>query len=267
MAGGIILGNYGMPPQPGHYDTSHWGMQQQQADEEKKAAGYEWDPVQQQWVRPPTTQGSRQGDYLSSFLSSSGLGGFGGSGTGAGGGTGASGPGGSLGGLYTATSGPVGTGSPVGAIGPIDNSAANAAAFSRAKDTVGRTGRASIDALRGELGATGQLGGGAEVAGVRDAILSGQGQLSDVARSQAINDSGQALDIAKTNQSAAITQRGQDISAQEANARLALEQAQLAWQRQMQALSLAFSGMPNVNGPGSLSVNRSSSSGSGGSLY
>lgn len=266
MAGaGIILGGFGSAPNPNNRDTSHWGMQGSAEDAQKRAAGYEWDPVQMEWVRPPSTQGTRQGDYLSSFLQSAGLGGFGGTGTG---GTGTGAGGGALGGLQAAVSGgPVGTGSPVGGIGPIDNSAANAAAFSRAKDTVGKTGRASIDALRGELGATGQLGGGAEVAGVRDAILSGQGQLSDVARSQAINDSGQALDIAKTNQSAAITQRGQDISAQEANARLALEQAQLAWQRQMQALSLAFSGMPNVNGSGSIGISRSSSSGSGGSLY
>jgi hypothetical protein len=259
---GIILGNYGNAPQPGHYDGSMYGDMQRQADQEKSQAGYVHNPVTGQWERPPAEQGSRQGTYINSLLQSSGLGGFGGSGSGTG--SGGTGAGGGLGGLQAAVNGV--SGGSVGDIGPIDNTQANAAAFSRAKDTVGKTSRASIDALRGELGATGMLGGGAEAAGVRDAVLSGQGQLDDVTRQQAITGSDQALDIAKTNQASQLTQRGQDVSLQEANARLALEQAQLAWQRQMQALSLAFSG-PNMNGSGDVSINgsRSGSSGSGAS--
>jgi hypothetical protein len=116
------------------------------------------------------------------------------------------------------------------------------------------------------LGETGQLGGGAEVQGSRDIMENAAGGLRDVANQQAITGSNQALDIAKTNQSSAVTQRGQDIAAEEAMARLALEQSQLAWQRQMQALSLAFSG-PNMNGPGTVdfSNSRSGSSGTGAS--
>jgi hypothetical protein len=232
-------------------------MTQQQADT-KQAAGYVWNPVTGQWERPPAEQGQRQGSYISNLLSSSGLGGPGGGGVG---GAGTPGVGGSS--SLTGLSAAVGGGPNAAAIGPINNDAANAAAFSKAKDTAGSVGRASLDSLRGELGATGALGGGAEVQGVRDIAENAAGGLRDVSNQQAITNSNQALDIAKTNQGAAVTQRGQDIAAQEAMARLALEQAQLAWQRQMQALSLAFQG-PNMNGPGNVDISKSGSSSTGG---
>jgi hypothetical protein len=133
-------------------------------------------------------------------------------------------------------------GSSVPGVGPIDNTASNAAIFGQAKDTAGQIGRSSLDTLRGVLGETGQLGGGAEVQGSRDIVESAMGQVGGVNRDLATTNAAQALDIGKTNQAAAITQRGQDIAAQEANARLAQEQAALASQRQLDLLRLAIQG-------------------------
>jgi hypothetical protein len=133
-------------------------------------------------------------------------------------------------------------GSQIPGVGPIDNSAAQSAAFGAAKDTAGQIGRSSLDTLRGVMGETGQLGGGAEVQGSRDIVESAMGQVGDVNREGAVNQANQALDIAKTNQGAAITQRGQDIASQEANARLAQEQASLSSQRQLELLRLAITG-------------------------
>jgi hypothetical protein len=173
----------------------------------------------------------------------------------------ASGGTGSFGGVSSGTSGAgtsgvpaVTSGSTLPAIQLPDTSAADSAIFASAKDRVGQTGRASLDALRGELGATGALGGGAEVAGVRDIIRSGQGELGQVSRDQAVQKANQAADFAKTSYEGGITQRGQDVSAAEAQARLAqereLEQSRLAFQQQqaaasnqLQMLQLALSGL------------------------
>jgi hypothetical protein len=138
-----------------------------------------------------------------------------------------------------------------------DNTAANAASFATAKDQVGKIGRASLDALRGELGATGQLGSGAEVQGVRDVIQSGAGELGQVSRDQAITDAGHKADIAKTNYLGSVTQRAQDVGSQEAQARMAQEariadqnnlfrQQQAASQNQLQTLQLALSGLKSI---------------------
>jgi len=135
-----------------------------------------------------------------------------------------------------------------------DQSAASNAAFATAKDRVGQTSRASLDALRGELGASGMLGGGAEGRLVADVITKGEGELGQVSRDQAMKESDLAADFAKTNFSGGITQRGQDVSAAEAAARLAQEQRladaslnfqkqQAASQQQLQMLQLALSGL------------------------
>ena len=121
----------------------------------------------------------------------------------------------------------------IGSIGPIDMTAANSAIYGRAKDVAGQTGRASIDTLRAVLGETGQLGGGAESQGVRDIVENAAGQVGDVNREMAIQGGRQAFDVARTNQAAGITQRGQDIQAQEAQARLAQEQADIMFKQQM----------------------------------
>lgn len=168
-----------------------------------------------------------------------------------GGGAPAGGVGGAVGGGGVTSGGSgISAGSQVPGIGPIDNTAANAASFGAAKDTAGKVARSSLDSLRGILGETGQLGSGAEVQGSRDIVENAAGLVGDVNRQSAITNSNQALDVAKTNQSAGITQRGQDIAAQEAQARLAQEQAALNSQRQLDLLRMALG--QGANGIGGL---------------
>ena len=184
---------------------------------------------------PRLRPGQKAAQYLNDVLGLNGLkqatgggglfggGGFGGGGDG-GGGTAFGGGGGA---------GYPSAGSRIGSIGPIDMTASNAATFGRAKDVAGQTGRSSLDTLRAVLGETGQLGGGAEAQGVRDVVENAAGQTGEVNREMAIQGGRQAFDVARTNQAAGITQRGQDIQAQEAQARLAQEQAQIMFQQQM----------------------------------
>lgn len=182
---------------------------------------------------------------------SSGTGGAFGTGagpTGAGGGTGGSGSG-SGGGSIAAPTMP-------------DPTAMDAQQFARAKDTVGQTGRASIDALNGELGASGMMGGGAQVQGTRDVVNAGQEQLGKVASDQATANAATAADFAKTGYEGAIAQRGQNIQASEAASQLALAQNNAAFQqsylRQQQLqnmLQMALSGLSGGGGGSGVATN------------
>jgi hypothetical protein len=97
-------------------------------------------------------------------------------------------------------------------INPVDLSAANSAAFGRAKDQVGQETSGTLTGLRSALASRGMLGSGAESRGTVSAITKGQGQLGEVSRQQAENEANQNLDIAKTNYSGDLSQRGQDVS-------------------------------------------------------
>lgn len=73
------------------------------------------------------------------------------------------------------------------------------------------------------------LGSGAESRGTMNVINASQGQLGDVSRQQAETKAATALDTAKTNQGAAVTTRGQDISATTAANSLAGENARASF--------------------------------------
>lgn len=191
-------------------------------------------------------------------LQSSLAGMFGGAGGGATGTSGGSafGTGSSVGTNGAGTSG-VSGGAPVGQLQLPDQSGKTNAIYATAKDQVGKSGRASVTALRDELGATGALGGGAEVQGTRDIIANAAGDLGQVSRDQAGKQADLSADFAKTNYAGGITQRGQDVSASEAQARLAQESrladANLAFQKQqaassqqLQMLQLALSGLKGM---------------------
>lgn len=226
-------------------------------------AGYEYDPVKMEYTRTPTAQGAAAKQYndaanpaLASLMASiSGGGGMpsGGGGMFGGGSVASGGNPSPSGGNGAGTSGVTG-GARLPTLQMPDQTASTNAAFASAKDKVGKVGRASLDSLRGELGASGMLGGGAEAQGVRDVIQSGAGELGEVSRAQAGKSADLSADFAKTNFAGGITQRGQDVSAAEANARMAQEariaDANLAFQRQqaqasnqLQMLQLALSGM------------------------
>jgi hypothetical protein len=140
-----------------------------------------------------------------------------------------------------------------------DQQKASEAAFATEKDRAGQIARAGLESLRGELGSTGQLGSGAEVQGVRDIIQSGQGIMGQANRDIAMKQADLGADFAKTGSLGGITQRGQDVQAREAEARLAqerelqasrlsFEQQQLASQRQMQLMQMALGGLQNLGG-------------------
>lgn len=202
--------------------------------------GYEYDPVKQGYSRTPTSAGQRTAQFTSAALggipSLSGLAG----GTATAGATGTSGAFGTgAPAAGTGSGGPVTPGSGVAPIQMPDMTSANASTFAAAKDKVGQISRSSLDSLAGELGSQGMLGGGAQVQGTRDIVANGAGQLGQVARDQATTNAGQALDVAKTNYGGALTQRGQDIQSQEANASLAIQRQN----QQYQMLDLILKGL------------------------
>ena len=129
----------------------------------------------------------------------------------------------SLTGLQGATS------APVAQVGPLDTSAAQGAAFGRAKDTVGQVAGGALTGLRSALAGRGMLGSGAESRGTSAVVNRGQGELGDVARQQAIESSGLAERQGTVNFQGGIAQRGQDISAQQAREAQAAETARAGY--------------------------------------
>ena len=98
----------------------------------------------------------------------------------------------------------------------VDTSAANAAAFARAKDQVGQTARGALTGLAGAMAGRGTVGSGVEGRGMSNIINAGQGQLGDVSREQAITGADIAQKNAALNYQGGITQRGQDIASAQA---------------------------------------------------
>ena len=82
-------------------------------------------------------------------------------------------------------------------------------------------------------------------------VQAGQG-VNDVTRANAVNEAASNLDVAKTNQATQLAERGQNISAQQAQAQLAMEQTQLNSQRQLAILQsvLGFAGSATPGTPG-----------------
>lgn len=201
-------------------------------------AGYEYDPVNMQYQRTPTSAGSRVNQFETAAFPqlSNIVNGLSGGGTASGsiGGTAFGTPGAGSG-----PSGPVGAGGGVAPLQMPDMSQSNAATFAAAKDKVGQLSRASLDSLNGLLGSTGQLGGGASVQAARDVVNNNAEQLGQVDRDLANTNAATALDVAKTNYGGALTQRQQDIQAQEANANLALQ----ANNQRYQLLDLVLKGL------------------------
>ena len=99
-----------------------------------------------------------------------------------------------------------------------DTAAANAAIFARAKDRAGEIARSALQGLQGEMAGRGLLGSGIAADQTRQIVERGAGGLQEVGREQAIQD---ALNLARRGEmqyQGDITQRGQDLSAYEAQA-------------------------------------------------
>jgi hypothetical protein len=128
-------------------------------------------------------------------------------------GSGGSGTGGGLPGYETFDSGGGGSPSPVPQISMPDRTAAESAAFGKAKDQIGQETAGALSGLRSVMASRGLLGGQGEYVGTQNVFTKGQGELGDTSRAQAEQSLADQMDIEKTNQGAALTGRGQDISA------------------------------------------------------
>lgn len=239
--------------------------------EQQAPEGYRYDPVQMQYVRTPASKGSDVAAFLGAVTPGAtsamqGLAGAFGGGGGTAGVAGAAGttPAGAGVPLTGGVGGGISGGSQIAKPSLPDFSASNAAAYATAKDQVGKTARSALTGLNDYLSSQGMLGSGAQVQGARDIIQSGEGQLGQVSRDLAQQNAAAAQNLAALGYTGGITQRGQDINAQEAQARLAqsanetaarlgLEREQLNWQqqnaaaqRQMQMIQMALSGLGSL---------------------
>ena len=104
--------------------------------------------------------------------------------------------------------------------------AAQTAAWNRAKDLTGQTANAAMTGLRSSLGGRGLLGSGIEGKGTARVMNAGQQQLGDVSRQQAIDSANQAQKNAELEFTGGISQRGQDLSSQQAANALAAQLAE-----------------------------------------
>ena len=243
-------------------------------------AGYRYDPVQQQYVRTPSSVGSDAGAAFQGLEAGLGpyadpttaqeFGGFGGGGgaTGSIGGYGSaadsaraqqSGPGPDNGGggtVSTHTSSgfedmpdtsvagnwdannaanqrsqraqqsmvatpaavaPIATPTAAPQLQQVNQQPANAAAFAQAKDSVGLQMRGALTGLAGAMAGRGISGSGLEAAGQLGVVNTGQGQLGDVSRQQAVTNANLSNQNAVTAYQGGIAQRAQDIGVGEAN--------------------------------------------------
>lgn len=99
--------------------------------------------------------------------------------------------------------------------------AARNAAFNRAKDTAGSTGRSAMSALENVMGARGLTGSPYSAGQAGGVIQAGASQLGDVNREQLIQDLAAARQRASEQYQGQIAQRGQDIATRGQNIGLA----------------------------------------------
>lgn len=111
-----------------------------------------------------------------------------------------------------------------------DMTAADDAQFNRVKDKVGQSTKGAITGLRSALASRGQLGGGGEFKGTESIIGRGLGEIGDLGREQIIQGSQRNAETAALDYTGGITQRGQDMSAQQAADALAARLAETQYQ-------------------------------------
>lgn len=116
-----------------------------------------------------------------------------------------------------------------------DTSAATGAAFARGKDQAGSTARAAVNALNDEMGSANMLGSGQEGTQLRQITEHAAAGSNELTREQAIQDATNANDNARMTYQGNITQRGQDINAQ--------QQAAQRQQQMVQGLISALGGL------------------------
>lgn len=94
---------------------------------------------------------------------------------------------------------------------PADTSAATAAEYGRARDTIGLESRAALNALSDEMASRGLSGSSIEGKEVGRVVTGGQRELGDVNRDMAMRELERQSQIEDRDYQGDITQRGQDI--------------------------------------------------------
>lgn len=94
---------------------------------------------------------------------------------------------------------------------PADRQAAEAATYGRAKDKVGQETRASMNALANEMASRGLSDSSFMATGAANILQTGQQELADTNRSQAIDALKRAAEVEDRNYAGDVSQRGQDI--------------------------------------------------------
>jgi hypothetical protein len=93
-----------------------------------------------------------------------------------------------------------------------DVTAADQAAFGRAKDRIGQTARGSLESLQDVMSERGLARSGIEAGEMGKILQGGVGQLSDTAREQALEQLRRAQSVSDRNLAAQLTTRGQNIA-------------------------------------------------------
>lgn len=124
-----------------------------------------------------------------------------------------------------------------GVLPNVDEPSTNAA-YERAKERVGQTNRASIDALRNVMASSGTLGSGRESRASASIINRGQGELAETERRQEESTLGRARDVTDRNFAA---QNARDAAAYQGSLSVYNTQMNAANQRRQSILELAKS--------------------------
>lgn len=115
--------------------------------------------------------------------------------------------------------------------------AARAATFARTKDNAATTASASLNGLTEALGSRGLTGGGYEAGQIGNTLAREANTIGEGDRQQAESENTRAADLADKDYAGKVAQRGQDLSAQNAQNQLQMQQAQLQVQQRQAALS------------------------------
>lgn len=111
-----------------------------------------------------------------------------------------------------------------------DRTAAESAAFGRAKDRVGLATQGLLKSIRNNFAKRGLSGSPLAMSREAGALESGAGQIGEVIRDQAIEGLRRQYDVRDQNYQGDISQRGQDISAEQARQNLVLSLVRAAFE-------------------------------------
>lgn len=118
---------------------------------------------------------------------------------------------------------------PTATIGPLNLASSDAAAFANAKDQAGQTASASMTGLQQALAGRGMGGAGYEAGQIGSTLATAANTIGAAGRAKAIEDANLTAEGNVANLNAGVTQRGQDIGAEEGAANRTLQGKEAAF--------------------------------------